>query len=92
MPPDGPRAGCFEVVLREPLALGEPAQVALEDYARSLTRAGAAEVLRGGEAALVTGVHVCEAPSRPSQAALADIEAFAAGLAEAGQSAGLGWS
>jgi hypothetical protein len=80
-----------EIRFREPRTLGAFALVALEDYARELTRARAAEVvLARGQEALV-GLAL-EAPLiAPRGGVLDDIEAFARELAlRAGD--GLGWS
>jgi hypothetical protein len=73
--------------------LASPAGVvALEDYARELTRARAAEALVApGEAERLVGVAL-EAPLiAPQGEVLEDIEAFARQLAESA-SLGLGWS
>jgi hypothetical protein len=76
----------------EPRAVGAGGLVALEDYARELTRASAAEALvSDGEAGRLLGVAL-EAPLiAPQGAVLDDIEAFARDLAERADS-GLGWS
>jgi hypothetical protein len=73
-------------------AIGAMGVVALEDYARELTQARAAEALVAeGETDRLTGL-VLEAPLvAPQGAVLEDIEAFARDLAErAGD--GLGWA
>jgi hypothetical protein len=72
--------------------VGAAGIVALEDYARELTRARAAEaILADGEAERLVGVAL-EAPRvAPQGAVLDDIEAFARGLAER-SGLGLGWS
>lgn len=73
-------------------ALGAAAVVALEDYARELTQARAAEALwaEAGSDRL-TGLAL-EAPLVPPQGAvLEDIEAFARELSERAPP-GLGWS
>jgi type VI protein secretion system component VasF len=71
-------------------AVGAGGQVALEDYARALTRAERAEVFPAPDGG-VGGLHLC-APAEPLRAAVVeDIEAFARDMAErAGD--GLGWS
>ena len=88
-----PQDGCQELEFASPLRLDEPSEVALEDYARTLTRARAAEAVRAeGEPALVRGVHLCgleEAAVPP--AARRDLEDFARSMA-AGTGGGLGWS
>jgi hypothetical protein len=76
-----------------PLRASPAGAVALEDYARELTRARAAEALvaPGGEGEDLVGVAL-EAPLvAPRGAVLEDIEAFARELAERA-GLGLGWS
>lgn len=85
--------GCHELVFEAAYRLAESAEVALEDYARVLTRAGGAEVIRSStEPALVGGVHVCGAPAPPSSTVLLDLQAFARRLAGEDGGGGLGWS
>ena len=81
-----------EIRFREPRALGPFAQVALEDYARELTRAQGAEALVApGEAGRLLGLQLEEPLVAPQGTVLDDIEAFARELQErAGE--GLGWS
>ncbi len=73
-------------------ALGAAGVVALEDYARELTQARAAEaLLTDGETGRLSGIAL-EAPLvAPQGAVLEDIEAFARDLAEHA-APGLGWS
>jgi hypothetical protein len=75
-----------------PLGLRGTAAVALEDYARELTRARAAEALPvEADPDLLRGLAL-EAPLEPPEGAvLEDIEAFARELA-AREAPGLGWS
>jgi hypothetical protein len=88
-----PQAGCHDLAFRAAYPVGEAGEVALEDYARTLGRAAAAEVARTeGDVSLVTGVHLCGLGAPLTAAALTDIEDFARGLAEDGGSGGLGWS
>jgi hypothetical protein len=72
--------------------IGAAGLVALEDYARELTQAKAAEALVAeGESDRLTGIAL-EAPLvAPQGAVLEDIEAFARDLAERAGT-GLGWS
>ena len=85
-----PRPACVELAFGGRYAVGAGGQVALEDYARALTRAEGAEVLPAS-AGGVSGLHLC-APAEPPRAeALEDIEAFAREMAEHAGS-GLGWS
>ena len=72
--------------------MDETSEVALEDYARVLARAQAAEaVTAAGEPGRVEGVHLCGAPQPLAPATLADIEGFARSLL-ALRAGGLGWS
>jgi hypothetical protein len=83
-------AGCADILFRRPCPSG--GEVALEDYARALTRASSATALStDGETPTVRGVHLCglTAPLEPD--AGTDVEAFARELAER-SSGGLGWS
>jgi hypothetical protein len=72
--------------------MDEPSEVALEDYARVLTRAQAAEAVPAqGAPGTVQGVHLCGAGQPPSAANVGDIEGFARSLLAA-RAGGLGWS
>jgi hypothetical protein len=87
-----PQPGCVLVPFAAAQAMDEPGEVALEDYARVLTRARAAEAVpANGAPGMVEGVHLCGAAQPLSPAAIADIEGFAASLL-AGRAGGLGWS
>jgi hypothetical protein len=82
---------CAEIVFRRATPTG--GEVALEDYARAVARAGTASVLfTGDEPRRVRGVHLCglESPLEGTAAA-EDVEAFAWELAER-SGGGLGWS
>ena len=85
-----PEPGCTVVSFAQPYPMDDVSEVALEDYARVLARARAAEAVRA-EADAVSGVHLCGADRPPSPAVLADLEGFARSLA-GGPSGGLGWS
>jgi hypothetical protein len=85
-----PESDCLDLAFQAGYALHDPAEVALEDYARALTRARAAEAIRAGPSPTVTGVHVCGASLK--EGALADLEAFARDMAERDAGGGLGWS
>jgi hypothetical protein len=92
MPHTRPEAGCYEIDFETAYPLGEGAEVALEDYARALTRAGAAEAVRAGDdPATVRGVHVCGLGLALTPALLRDLEDFARSLLT-GTGGGLGWS
>jgi hypothetical protein len=70
-----------------------PGEVALEDYARVLTRAEAACVLRGeGAPERVAGVRIAAAGAALTAAVRKDIEDFARDLARRGGGSGLGWA
>jgi hypothetical protein len=86
-----PAADCGEILFATSLALTPSAQVALEDYARVLTRAAAAEIA-GGDDTAVTGVHLCGVPSPITDAARRDLTDFARELAARESTGGLGWS
>jgi hypothetical protein len=82
-----------ELAFTEALVLNDAGEVALEDYARVLTRATRAEAIRTQAAGTrVTGVRLEGPSSPPSRAEHQDIEDFARGLASEGSGAGLGWT
>jgi hypothetical protein len=90
---EDPAPDCYELSFRDVYPIAEPGEVALEDYARTLSRARAAHGLRSREGpAGVRGVHVCGLPGPPSQAQRSDIEDFARSLAMGPERGGLGWS
>ena len=73
--------------------IDSPAEVALEDYARVLTRAEAACALRAeGAPERVTGVRIAAAEAALTAAVRKDIEDFARDLARRGGGSGLGWA
>jgi hypothetical protein len=72
--------------------MDDPSEVALEDYARVLTRSRSAEAVRAETRPdAVSGVHLCGPAQPPTEAALADLEDFARSLGT-GRTGGLGWS
>jgi hypothetical protein len=86
-----PGPGCVDLAFAGRYSVGPTGEVALEDYARTLTRAAAAEVLSEEGGQEIRGVHLCAPRLRPEGALAEDVEAFARVLAEqAGE--GLGWS
>jgi hypothetical protein len=87
-----PEAGCVLVPFRTAHPMDEASEVALEDYARVLARAQAAEAVPAeGAPGMVQGVHLCGAALPVAPATLADIEGFAESLL-ALRAGGLGWS
>ena len=89
---ESPGGGCVELSFGATYAVGAGGLVALEDYARALTRAEGAEALAApGDPGRLGGLHLC-APAEPPRGTVAeDIEAFAREMAHrAGD--GLGWS
>ena len=91
MPSTRPEAGCFQIDFQMPLAVTDAAEVALEDYARTVTRARAAEALRLAAEGPVGGVHLCGLAAPVPPALARDVEDFARSLM-AGGGGGLGWS
>lgn len=86
-----PQPECFDLAFQARYPIGEPAEVALEDYARVLTRARAAEALRESrDPSMVEGVHICGLGTTLTQSIATDLEDFARGLIASGS--GLGWS
>jgi hypothetical protein len=85
-----PRQGCLDFAFSRAYALGEEAEMALEDYARALAGARAAETI-AEEAGTVRGVHLCGAGAEAEAALGAELEEFARGLLARSGSAGLGW-
>lgn len=82
-----------EVLFERGYPIDSPGEVALEDYARVLTRAEAAEALRSeATSERVTGVRIAAAGAALSAAVRKDIEDFARDLARRGGGSGLGWA
>jgi len=86
------RAGCHNLELGAVRRLADGAAVALEDYARALTRAARVEAIPGGAGSGISGVHVCGAAQPPAEELRRDLEAFARDLAGEREGGGLGWS
>ena len=88
-----PAAGCRDLAFPSRYAVDEAGEVALEDYARALTRASAAEAVRAGDdASVVAGLHLCGVGAELAASVVTDIEDFARDLAGAAGTGGLGWS
>jgi hypothetical protein len=82
-----------ELTFDRSYALPEPAEVALEDYARVLLRAGGAEALRASDdPGRVRGLRIDSPRGLLTDALRVDIEAFARELTRAAGGGGLGWS
>lgn len=87
-----PESDCYDLAFQAGYPIDEPAEVALEDYARALTRARGAEAMRkNDDPSVVEGVHICGLGSSLTQAILTDLEDFTRGLVHGG-AGGLGWS
>ncbi len=88
-----PEADCFDLAFQASYPLDESAEVALEDYARVLTRARAAEAVRSpADPGRVGGVHACGMRTVLDRALVTDVEDFARDLATRGGGGGLGWT
>ena len=88
-----PEPDCRDLAFQGGYRLPEPAQVALEDYARVLTRSRGAESIRPeDDLSVVTGVHVCGPGTTPEPQTVTDLEDFARDMAIRGPGGGLGWS
>ncbi len=81
----------YDFAFQDAYALDDPAEAALEDYARVVSRAEGAEAVRGGDMR-VRGVRLLGAIGPLLPAAARDIEAFARDLATRGGGSGLGWA
>jgi hypothetical protein len=89
-----PEVSCQDFAFRAVYRLEAPAEVALEDYARTLFEGRAAEAIPAKEGPpQFSGVHVCGVEGVVSIGLLEDLEAFARDLASRGrEGGGLGWS
>lgn len=88
-----PEPDCYDLAFQAAYPVDEPAEVALEDYARILTRARAAEALRrADDPSMVAGVHVCGLGAPLTQAVVTDIEDFTRALVVERSGGGLGWT
>jgi hypothetical protein len=88
-----PVAGCHDFAFRSGYAVDDSGEVALEDYAREVTRARDVEAVRpDGDPGRVTGLHFCGLDALPEPALRADVEDFARDLAARAGGGGLGWS
>ena len=85
-----PRQGCLDFAFSRSYALSEGAEVALEDYARALAGAGAADTI-AEETGEVRGVHLCGAQGGAEALLRGELEDFARDLGARSGRAGLGW-
>jgi hypothetical protein len=92
MPHESPEPGCYDIFFDAAYSLAEDAEVALEDYARALTRSRQAAAVRASDdPGAVRGVHVCGLAVSVTPTLLRDLEDFARSLGT-GTGGGLGWS
>ena len=83
---------CLELSFGGTYAVGDSGQVALEDYARTLTRAQGAEAISApGDPGRLAGLHLCAPAVEPPEGVREEIEAFARNMARR-TGDGLGWS
>ena len=88
-----PVSGCRELVFGEGYAVDDAGEVALEDYAREVTRAREVEAVRAhGDPGRIAGLHLCGLDAEPSAGLRIDVEDFARDLAARPGGGGLGWS
>jgi hypothetical protein len=85
-----PAHDCCDLAFGAAYSMGETAEVALEDYSREVTRAGAAEAVRSQDQR-VRAVHLCRLPEPVTAATARDVEDFARSLVSP-EGGGLGWS
>lgn len=85
-----PGQGCFDFAFSRPYALGDGAELALEDYARALAGARAAESI-AEDAGPVRGVHLCGAEKGAEALLRGELEDFARDLLARSGNTGLGW-
>jgi hypothetical protein len=81
----------YDLAFRGAYVLDDPAEAALEDYARVLGRAEEAEAVKAGDAR-VGGLRLLRPRAPVPPEAVRDIEDFARDLAARGGGSGLGWA
>jgi hypothetical protein len=87
------RSAPADLVFQAAYAIDPPGEVALEDYARVLTRAASAETLRSPEdPERVGGVRLVSPGAELTASLRRDVEDFARDLAGRGGASGLGWA
>jgi hypothetical protein len=90
---EDPQAGCVDLQFADVVRLSPSGEVALEDYARVLTRARHAEAIPSHtQPATIAGVHVCAPEAPPDEVLCAEIETFAREMELPGERGGLGWN
>ena len=87
-----PAPDCYDLAFQGGYPIGEAAEVALEDYAREMSRSRETEAIRDDtDPSMVSGVHVCGLGAPLTRAVITDVEDFARALVfQTG--GGLGWS
>jgi hypothetical protein len=81
----------YDLAFQRAYTLDDPGEIALEDYARVISRAEGAEAMRGADRQ-VSGVRLRGVAGLLSATAARDIEDFARDLAIRGGGSGLGWA
>jgi hypothetical protein len=81
----------YDLAFQGAYTLDDPGEIALEDYARVISRAEGAAAMRGASGK-VSGVRLRGVAWLLSAAAARDIEDFARDLAIRGGGSGLGWA
>lgn len=88
-----PLSGCHEITFGSAYVVDDSGEVALEDYAREVTRARDVELVRtADDPRRVTGLHLCGLEVVPAPGLRADVEDFARDLDALAGGGGLGWS
>ena len=87
-----PASDCYDLAFHAGYPIGESAEVALEDYAREMSRSREAEAIRdAADPSVISGVHVCGLAGPLTRTMITDVEDFARALV-IHDGAGLGWS
>ncbi|MFI5182987.1 MAG: hypothetical protein ACHQNV_01205 [Vicinamibacteria bacterium] len=87
-----PATDCYDLTFQGSYPIGEPGEVALEDYAREMSLGRETEAIRDStDPSHVGGIHVCGLGAPLTKAMITDIEDFARALVPPDRG-GLGWS
>ena len=86
-----PREEWYDLAFHGTYGLDDAGEMALEDYARVISRAQGAEAVRGADRK-VSAIRLREPAGTVSEAAARDVEDFARDLAVRGGGSGLGWA